>query len=123
MVGLRFWRVGVLGVTRLLFRDGIHLIGLPASPAARHRRLFALSTLQDSRFNASTRRPRQLSMPPCHVSRGRFVSALLPGLSPYVFADVARLQCRAEFPQTFMVRKPSASSPTLNNNLCKGCWI
>ena len=31
-VGLQFWRVGVLVVTRLLFRDGIHLIGLPASP-------------------------------------------------------------------------------------------
>ena len=40
--GMRFRRAGVLVVTRLLFRDGIELNGLPASPTEIHRRLFAL---------------------------------------------------------------------------------
>jgi len=81
----------VLDVTRLLFIDGIQLIGLPAPPVAPHRRLFALSTLQVSRFNVSTKCSRQLSMPHRHLFRGRSVSALLPGLSPYALTG----RCKA----------------------------
>jgi len=56
--GLSFWKAGVLVVTRLLFKDGIQLNGLPASLTDAHRRLFALppcrsavSTLPSSVLN------------------------------------------------------------------------
>jgi len=81
----------VLDVTRLLFKDGIQLIGLPAPhaaligaylplhPAGQPFQRFALGILQ------------QLSMLHRHVPSGRFVSVLLPKLSPYILANVAGL--------------------------------
>jgi len=45
VLGGRYSVVGLvyLDVTRLLFKDGIQLNGLPAPPAEPHQRLFALS--------------------------------------------------------------------------------
>jgi hypothetical protein len=59
---MQFRRAGVLDVTRLLFKDGIQLNGLPAPHAEPHRRLFALpprrpavSTLPPNILNDLTR--------------------------------------------------------------------
>ncbi len=46
-------RAGVLVVTRLLFKDGIQLNGLPAPRADPQWRLFALPPHRSDRFNAS----------------------------------------------------------------------
>jgi len=52
----------VLVVTRLLFRDGIRLNGLPAPHAEPSQAPIRPSTLQVDRFTASTQHPQQLNM-------------------------------------------------------------
>ena len=51
-----------------------------------------------------------------HKLNGRFVSALLPRLSPTLSTSVAMSAWWAEFPHAQGARQPSASSPTQNLN-------
>jgi len=46
-------KAGVLDVTRLLFIDGIQLVGLPTPPASPSQAFICPYTLQDSRFTVS----------------------------------------------------------------------
>ena len=66
-VGIRVCVVGVLVVTRLLFNDGIQLIGLPAPHAAFHRRLFALTPCRTAVSPLPSSFLQQLSMHHRHV--------------------------------------------------------
>jgi len=91
MVGvLGFW-VGVLDVTRLLFKGGIQLNGLPASFAVGSSTPICPFTLQGGRFIAATQLSRQLVLSHRHALGKRFVSVPLPALSHYAFTSVASL--------------------------------
>jgi hypothetical protein len=90
----------VLGVTRLLFNDGIQLIGLPAPHAAVHRRLFALPPCRTAVSPVSTQASSAPSVVPHRPGRGgRVVSVLSPGLSPHTLNGCCNAARWAEFPQ------------------------
>jgi len=82
------WRVGCNPPSVLC---GIRLIGLPALSGRILISAVCPFHVQDGRFTVSAQHPRQLSMPHWHLLGGRFVSAPLPGLSPYALAGVALL--------------------------------
>jgi len=89
--------VGVLDVTRLLFKGGIQLNGLPASFAVGSSTPICPFTLQDGRFIVAAQPSRQLVLSHRHALGKRFVSVPSPALSHYAFADVASLLCGRSF--------------------------
>jgi len=78
----------VLDVTRLLFRDGIQLNGLPAPPAEFTDAYLPFHPAGRT-FHRTQTRPRRLSTPHRHLAYGRFVSVPEPELSPRAFASAA----------------------------------
>jgi len=113
--GLQLNWAGVLDVTRLLFKDGIQLNGLPAPPAEIHRRLFALSPCRSAVSPLPPGILNDLTRFIVLSPNGRSVSAPEPRLSPHVFAGVAVLHGGRSFLKRIGVRKPSASSPAYIN--------
>jgi len=80
--------VGVLVVTRLLFRGGIRLNGLPAPRADASRAPIRPFTLQDSRFTAShSTILNELARFIVKRLSGRVVSALEPGFSAHALHE------------------------------------
>jgi len=78
----------VLGVTRLLFKDGIQLNGLPAPPAEITDAYLPFHPAGQT-FHRTQPRPQRLSTLHRHFADGRFVSVPEPGLSPRVLAGAA----------------------------------
>lgn len=78
----------MLVVTRLLFRDGIQLNGLPASPAEFTDAYLPFHPAGRP-FHRSQPHPRQLNMSHSHLADGRFVSVPEPRLSPCTFTSAA----------------------------------
>ena len=85
---MQFRRAGVLDVTRLLFKDGIQLNGLPASPAEITDAYLPFHPAGRP-FHRSQPHPRRLNTSHHHLTDGRFVSVPEPRLSPCAFTDAA----------------------------------
>jgi hypothetical protein len=82
-------------------RCGIRLIGLPALRVDSSSASVCPFHLQDSRFTVSIQHSQQLIMHHRHMLEGRFVSALLPRLSPCILADAAILRVGRSFLKPF----------------------
>ena len=78
----------MLDITRLLFKDGIQLNGLPASPAEFTDAYLPFHSAGRP-FHRFQPHPRRLNTPHRHLADGRFVSVPDPKLSPCAFTDAA----------------------------------
>jgi len=90
----------VLVITRLLFRDGIQLNGLPASPTGPHRRLFALPPCWSAVSTIPIRHPQRLST--YHRPLAEWAFRFCSGAKTLVSSPCGRCSSVwwAEFPQT-----------------------
>ena len=103
----------MLDVTRLLFKDGIQLNGLPASPAEFTDAYLPFHPAGRP-FHRSQPHPRRLNTSHHHLADGRFVSVPEPRLSPYALYEHYSSARWAEFPQVLGTRsRPPAHQPNL----------
>jgi hypothetical protein len=103
----------VLDVTRLLFRDGIQLNGLPASPAEIIDAYLPFHPAGRP-FHRFQPHPRRLNTSHCHLTDGRFVSVPEPRLSPHALYERYSSAWWAEFPQVLDTRsRPPAHQPNI----------
>jgi hypothetical protein len=110
--GVLGFEVGVLDVTRLLFKDGIWLVGLPASLAVFMDAYLPLHFAGQPFHRFAPGIVQQLSMHHLHLQDGRFVSVLLPRLSPYILANAASLLSGRSFLKLWLARShPPAHQP------------
>jgi hypothetical protein len=111
MVGIRFCVVGVLVVTRLLFKDGIQLNGLPASPA---EITDAYSPFHPAGqpFHRTQPHPQRHKPHHPHPTVGRSVSAQEPRLSPHTLAGAAVQHGGRSFLRHKARSRPPAHQPT-----------
>jgi len=86
--GIRGCMAGVLGITRLLFRDGIQLNGLPASPAEITDAYLPFHPAGQT-FHRTQPHPQRLNTHHRHLAGGRFVSVPEPRLSPRALTSAA----------------------------------
>jgi len=113
MVGVQSRKAGVLDVTRLLFRDGIQLNGLPASPAE-FIDAYLPFHLAGRPFHRFQPHPRRLNTFHRHLTDGRFVSVPEPRLSPHALYERYSSAWWAEFPQVLGTRsRPPAHQPNI----------
>jgi hypothetical protein len=111
-----FVRAGVLDITRLLFNDGIQLNGLPASPAELTDAYLPFHPAGQP-FHRIQPHPQRLNTHHSHPMIGRSVSAQEPRLSPRAFTSATVQRGGRSFLRCLWHPKPSASSPTLKNNI------
>jgi len=105
----------VLVVTRLLFKDGIQLNGLPASPAEFTDAYLPFHPAGRP-FHHSQPHPRRLNTSHRHITDGCFVSVPEPRLSSHALYGRCSSAWWAEFPQVPGHPEPSASSPAPIDN-------
>ena len=110
-VGIQSKRVGVLVVIRLLFKDGIQLNGLPASPA---EITDAYSPFHPAGqpFHRIQPHPQRLNTHHPHPTVGRTVSAQEPRLSPHTLTGAAVQHGGRSFLRQHARSRPPAHQPT-----------